>query len=93
MADSFNLVAAFDKPSYNPGDTMTLSVTGTVTNGTATPVNATITVTASDNTTTTLTAASAVGGEALTFVISAVQDTGNRAWTIAANGLSATATA
>ena len=80
MADTFNLTAAFDKASYNPGDTMTLAVTGTVTSGSATPVSATLTVTAADGTTASLAATSSVTGGAET-------------WTIAADGHSATATA
>jgi hypothetical protein len=93
MADVFNLTAAFDKPVYAAGDTMTLSIKGTVSNGTSAPVSATITVTAADSTTTTLTADSQVGGESLTFAITSVTDTANRVWTISADGLTATAVA
>ncbi len=90
MTDTFNLTAAFDKATYNPGDLMTLTVSGTVTDGTATPVTASIVATASDSETTTLTATATVGGQTLTYTI-AVTDSGNRTWTI--NGNVATATA
>ena len=93
MADTFALVAAFDKASYNPGDMMTVTVTGTVTSGDPTPVAATLTVTAADGSTTTLTADSSVSGAPETWAITAVTDTANRVWTIAADGHSATATA
>ena len=93
MADNFNLTASFDKSSYNPGDTMTLTVDGTVTSGSATPVAATLTITAADGSTPSLAATSSVTGAAETWVISAVSDTATRTWTIAADGHSATATA
>ena len=93
MADVFNLTAGFDKASYNPGDTMVLSVTGSVTAGNPTPVSATLTVTAQDGTTTVLAAASSVTGAPETWAITAVSDTAGRTWTIAADGKSASATA
>jgi len=93
MADTFNLTAAFDKSSYNPGDTMTVTVSGSVTNGSPTPVAATLTVTAADGSTSTLAATSAVTGATETWAITAVTDTASRTWTISADGHSATATA
>ena len=91
MADTFNLTASFDKPSYSVGDTMILTVSGSVTSDAA-PVSASIIVTAADGATTQLSAASQVGGASLTFAITAVTDTANRTWTII-DGLSASAIA
>ena len=98
MADTFNLTAAFDKPAYNVGDTMTLTVSGTVVTDPSTPppVAATLTVTAADGALTTLTANATInptGGGSQTWMISKVSDTSNRTWTISADGASATATA
>ncbi len=90
MADTFNLTAAFDKSNYAPGDLMTLTVSGTVTDGAETPVAATIVATSSDAQTTSFTASATVGGQTLTYTIS-VSDSGNRTWTV--NGNVATATA
>lgn len=93
MADTFALTAAFDQPSYTPGQTMTLTVSGSVTNGAPTPVSATVTITAADGTTTTLAATSSVTGATETWAITSVTDTANRVWTIAPTGMSATAIA
>jgi len=93
MADTFNLTAAFDKTAYAPGDTMTLSVTGTVTSGSPSPVSAAIVITAADGSTSNLAATSSVAGAEETWTITSATDTANRTWTVAADGHSATATA
>lgn len=93
MTDVFNLVAAFDKTSYVPGEPMTITVTGDVTNGSTVPVSATILVTAADGSTTSLAAVSSVTGAVETWGITSVTDTTTRTWTVAADGKSATATA
>lgn len=88
---TFNLTAAFDKSSYAVGETMTVTVSGTVTSDGSTPVSATLVVTAADGSSTNLNATSAVSGGSETFTLTSVTDTANRTWTI--SGLSATATA
>ncbi len=93
MADVFNLTADFDKTSYNPGDTMTVAVSGSVTDGNPTPVVASILITAADSSTVTLAASSAVNGSTETWVITSATDTAGRTWSISADGHSATATA
>ena len=93
MADTFNLTAAFDKPSYTVGDMMTLTVSGTVTSGDATPVAASIVVTAADGSTTNLSATSSVNGASETWSITGVTDTAGRTWSISADLHSATAVA
>ena len=93
MADVFNLTAAFDKSAYNAGDTMTVAVTGTVVSGSPTPVAATINIVAADGSTTQLAATSQVNGTEETWKIDSVIDLGGRAWTIAADGHSASAIA
>lgn len=98
MADTVNLTLTFDKTTYNPGDMMTLSLAGTVVkNATAaSSVSALTTIGLSDGTTANLTSPSvAVNGAAavpLGFALNTVTGSG-RTWTIAASGLSATATA
>lgn len=104
MTDTFNVTATFDKTSYNQGDLMTISISGSdvVTTSTVTQqtVNATVNVSNPADSAT----FSAAGGPVTinittttattdSVVISNVTDGSTRAWTVAANGLSATATA
>jgi hypothetical protein len=93
VTDTFNLTASFDKASYLPGDKITLSVAGAVTSGTATPIEATITVTAADGATTSISATSQVSDVDEAWAITAVTDTAGRTWAVASDGKSATTTA
>ena len=92
MADTFNLTAKFDKDTYNVGDTMTVSVTGTVENAPSN-ISATINIKASDGATSVLTATAALAPGELTWVIDSVTDTAGRTWTVAEDGHSASAIA
>jgi len=100
MADNFNSVTlAFDKATYNQGDTMTLTISGQAVSSAGSTVTEqpTVTVVASDGTTAALqpTAASIAISTTtnLPTLIQSVNDAGGRTWVIAANGLTATATA
>lgn len=100
MADTFNVTASFDKSSYNTGDTMTLTIAGGDVLTTTSPIaiSGTINLTAADGSTSTLTfpAGATVNETTSTpesVKISSVTDSSGRVWTVAANGLSATATA
>lgn len=99
MSDTFNVTASFDKPSYAPGDIMTLKISGnatrTVTNtGT---LSGEIDVAAADG------ATEVIPLPAVTIPITTttpqtvrmtgIKDSGGRTWTISADGLSATAVA
>lgn len=104
MSDTFNVTAAYDKTSYNSGDTMTVTISGNdvLTTTTTTQQQSgtlTLTITAADGSTSTITVPATTVNVTNTsatpqsVVISAVSDTSGRAWTIASNGLSITATA
>ncbi len=104
MTDTFNVTAAYDKPSYNQGSVMTVTITGNdvLTQTTTTQQQSgvlTLTITAADGATTTITVPAATVNVSTTtstpqsVKIAAVTDTSGRTWAIAANGLSMTATA
>jgi len=94
MADTFNLTAVFDKASYAPGETMTLTVSGNVTGSTSKPVSATVNITADDGSTSSLTAASSVSTTSdIGWKVTAVSDTDGRTWTIGSDNHSASAAA
>lgn len=92
MSATFNLTAALDKATYNPGETATLTVSGTVISS-ASSSSLAVNVTASDGSTTSLPLTMSVGGTEETWQITSVTDSSGRAWTVSADGHSATATA
>lgn len=101
MTDTFNVTAAYDKASYNKGDTMTLTISGgdvLTTGGTTAPVSVSITITAADGATNVITAS----GSSVTspgtatpqsVKMTSIADTSGRVWSIATSGLTATAVA
>lgn len=102
MTDAWNVTATYDKPSYNQGDTITVTISGddVLTQqvpGTAGPL--TIALTAADGATTSVVVPSVPVTLTTTtpesVKITSVQDTGAtpRTWTLSASGLTATATA
>lgn len=104
MTDTFNVTAAYDKSSYNQGDTMTLTISGgdvlTQTTTTQTPSGAlSVTIAAADGSTTTINVPPGTVNVTTTTTtpesvkITGVSDSSGRTWTIASGGLSATATA
>lgn len=104
MTDTFNVTAAYDKTSYNQGDTMTITISGndvlTQTTSSSLPTgNVTLTITAADGATTTVNVPVATVNITTTTTtpqsvrITGYVDTSGRAWSINANGLSMTATA
>jgi len=98
--DTWNVTAAYDKPSYNAGDTMTVTITGgdvqSVTSAQQTGA-LTITLKAADGATTTIQVPATTVNTTTTtpqsVQITSITDTSGRQWTIAGNGLSATAKA
>lgn len=103
MADSFSGVSvSFDKTSYNTGDTITMTLAGedVLTTSQSVALSGTISLLAADGSTTTINFPSGSTVTTTTATnestkIASVADTENaaRVWTIAANGLTATATA
>lgn len=100
MTDTWNVSAVYDKSSYTQGETMTITFTGGDVLTTTTPEQGgtvTITWTAADGSTTTVavppTTINVTTSTQQAVKITSVSDTSNRVWTIAANGLSCTATA
>lgn len=107
MADSFSGVSVtFDKTSYNPGDTITMTIAGedvlTTQQTASQALSGTINLTAADGATSTLAFPAGATVNVTTTVatnestkIASVADTQNasRVWTPAANGLTATAIA
>ncbi len=100
MADVFSVTAAYDRSTYNRGDTMTITISGgdVLTTTTQVPSGAvTLTVTAADGATTTIALATVPVNTTTTSPqsvrVTGVADTSGRAWTIATNGLSLTAIA
>lgn len=98
MADSFaGVTVTFDKTEYSQGETMTLTLSGSATGSPSTVTDQpSVTAQASDGSTAPIQPASAtinVPGGPLATIMSAVADSTGRIWTIAANGLTATATA
>jgi hypothetical protein len=104
MTDTFSVSAAYDKTSYNKGDTMTVTISGgdVLTQTTTTQQQSgalTLTLTAADGATTTITLPPEVVNVTSTTTtpesvkITGITDTSGRTWAINANGLSATATA
>lgn len=104
MTDTFSVSASYDKPSYNIGDVMTITISGSdvltqqvTSQGESGQL--TLTITAADGATTTITVPPTTVSVTTTTTtpesvrITAVSDTSGRAWTIASSGLSATATA
>lgn len=107
MADSFAGVSVtFDKTSYNTGDTITATLAGedvlTTTQTSSQALAGSFNLTAADGATSTLAFPAGATVNVTTTVatnestkITGVADTQNaaRVWTVAANGLTATATA
>lgn len=100
MSDTWNVTAAYDKTSYNAGETMTINISGgdvqTIT--TDSPGgNVTLTITAADGAVTTVslspTSISTTVATPQSVAITGVADDSGRVWTISGNGLSASATA
>ena len=104
MTDAFNVTAAYDKPSYNQGDTMTVNISGgdVLQQSTTTQQQSgalTLNITAADGAVTsialppTVVNVTTVSSTPESVKITGITDTSGRVWTIAATGLSATATA
>lgn len=104
MTDTWNVTASYDKSSYNQGDTMTVALSGSdvLTSTTTTQQqsgNLTLSLTAADGSVTTVEVPAVTinvtsnTSTTQTVKITGVSDSSGRVWTIAANGLSATATA
>lgn len=100
MTDTFNVTASFDKSSYNAGDTMTLTISGNdvLTQTVSETLSGTINLQAADGATQTIALPSGVAVSSTTSTpesvkIVSVTDDKGRTYTVAANGLSATATA
>lgn len=98
MADTINLALSMDKAAYNPGDLMTMTVSGTAsTGGTAgSSFTPTANVRLSDGTVVPLTGPTvtinATSPQPLSFAIT--QANGNsKVWGVASGGLSASTTA
>lgn len=100
MTDTFNVTAAYDKASYNVGDTIIATISGgdVLTNtvsGTSAPFA--LSATMADGSTAQIVMPSAAVSVITTAPesvrITGVSDTGGRTWAIAANGLSASAVA
>ena len=101
MSDVFNVNVAYDKASYNAGETMTVNLTGS---------DAVTTTSQSPSGSLTVTITNPADGASQTFTvtgvpinlttttnqavkITAITDSSGRTWSIAGNGLSATAIA
>jgi hypothetical protein len=100
MPDTFNVTAAYDKASYNKGDTMTVTISGGDVLTTTSQVQSgtlSLTITAADGAVTTIPlqpvniAVTTATPESVK-ITGAVDSTG-RVWTIGATGLTATAIA
>ena len=104
MTDTFNVTGAYDKPSYNQGDTITVTISGgdvltqtTTTQQQTSPV--TLTLTAADGAVTQITVPPTTVNVTTTTTqqesvkITGVSSTDGRTWSIASSGLSVTATA
>ncbi len=99
MADTINLTLSMDKTNYNPGDLMTMSVSGTASTGSGTPATTftpTANVRLSDGTVVPLTGPTvtinATSPQSLTFAIT--QASGDsKVWAVASGGQSASVTA
>lgn len=94
MADNFSGVSVtLDKTTYNKGDPITATLHGQATSGQTGTLTATFTVTDATGATQTFTGTAQLNSTVPESVkITAVSDA-DRAWTIAADGLSATAIA
>lgn len=100
MTDTFSVTATFDKSSYTAGQTMTLTISGEATSTTTTQetLSGTINLLAADSATQSISLPSGVTVTSTTTTpetvkIASVTDDKGRTYTVAANGLSATATA
>ena len=103
MTDTFNVTAAFDKASYNAGDTMKVTITGddVLTQQVQTTQTETVTVSivAADGATTTVGPVSAPVVTTTTTTthesvkIASIGDASGRTWTVDPSGLFATAVA
>jgi hypothetical protein len=100
VADVFSVTGAYDKASYNKGDTMTVTISGgdVLTQTVQQPSGTvTLTITAADGSTTTVVMppepVNVTTTSPQSVKITGVSDTSGRTWTIAANGLSCTAVA
>lgn len=97
MADTINLSAVLDKSTYNTGDAMSLTLSGSASQGgTTTTAVVAPTIKLSDGTTKSLNAVTATVNSPLvplTYQITSISDQAGRAWVISADGQSATATA
>lgn len=98
MATTHTISFKFDKTSYNPGDRMTLTLTGSaVKTSDVTLANLNATVNLSDGSVLNLTVPSTVIKDGQTTNLSAkiasITDPSGRVWTVSTDGLSATAVA
>ena len=102
MSDTFNVTAAYDKPAYNAGDTITVSISGSdvlTTTSQAQVGPLTLHLAAADGATQDITLPSESVAVTTTtpesVVITGITDNGPnpRAWTIGAGKVTATATA
>lgn len=99
MSDQWDVTAQLDKTSYNVGDRMTLTITGgdVLTGPVTVNLSGTINIVSADGATTTVPLPSApITGTTTTpesVKIASVTDSSGRVWTVAPDGLSATATA
>lgn len=104
MTDTWNVTAAYDKPSYNKGDTLTVTISGddvlTTTTTTQQQSGAlTLTLTAADGAKTSIALpATSVNVSTTTtshqsVKITGVSDSSGRTWTVGTTGLTATALA
>ena len=100
MPDTWNVTAAYDKPQYNQGDTMTIAISGNDVQTIQSLIqsgNVSLQITAADGATTTINvppvniSVTTTTPESVT--ITGVTDDSHRTWTIDASGLSATAVA
>lgn len=98
MTDQFNVTGSFNKLTYNQGDQMVVTISGgdVLTSTTTETATVTVSLLAADGST-----SSWVGTVPVTktgtipesVLIASVTDSDGRTWLVAANGLSASATA
>jgi hypothetical protein len=98
MADTNSIVPKYDKTSYNPGDKITLTFTGTVTRASDVQVTGvTMQCILVDNSAISISVPpyTVVGGQVQDMApkITKVTDSANHTWVVASDGKSATTTA